>query len=433
MNLPKVLIIGQPFNNVKGGGITLTNLFKGWDKEKIAVACLPYLIDNNLNTDVCNTYYQLGNKEHKLIFPFNLVKHKYPSGLVKINEQKNLKLTTPKSRLRMKISMGYLYPFLKFIGLYHHMSKTKLSNEFCNWVNNYDPDIIYAQATSRDAILFCISVYNYLKKPLVFHMMDDWLKSDSSKGLFKKYWQKKIDNDFRILLNKTTLLMSISDYMSQEYKKRYGKDSVVFHNPIDIEFWKKYQKVDCELGDSPTLLYAGRTGLGINASLEIIARAVQFINEEHNISLIFRLQIAENPSWISNYSCVELNSFVPYNDLPIVFSEADFLILPYDFSLKSIKYVQYSMPTKAPEYMISGTPIIIFAPEVTAIVKYAKEYNWAKIVTVNNINDLSKAIMQLIQDKEERQKISQFAKITAEERHNSIKVTNDFRTLLCSL
>lgn len=32
MSLPKVLIVGQPFNNT-GGGITMTNLFKGWDPE----------------------------------------------------------------------------------------------------------------------------------------------------------------------------------------------------------------------------------------------------------------------------------------------------------------------------------------------------------------------------------------------------------------
>ena len=38
MNYPKVLIIGQYFHTESGGGITMTNLFKGWDKEKIASA-----------------------------------------------------------------------------------------------------------------------------------------------------------------------------------------------------------------------------------------------------------------------------------------------------------------------------------------------------------------------------------------------------------
>ena len=82
MIFPKVLIIGQPFNNDTGGGITLSNLFNGWDREKIAVACSGYLLLDNIDTEVCNTYYQLGHKEYKWIFPFNYLQRKYYSGLL---------------------------------------------------------------------------------------------------------------------------------------------------------------------------------------------------------------------------------------------------------------------------------------------------------------------------------------------------------------
>jgi len=434
MTLPKVLIIGQPFEKTTGGGITLTNLFKDWNRDKIAVACSGYLLNGNIDLAICNTYYQLGHKEHKFVFPFNLLKRKYPSGLVKFKESKIHDLTVPKTRrLRVKVIMNYFYPFLKYLGMDHCISKTKLSEDFCNWVKKYNPDIIYLQASSREEVLFYIAVQNYVKKPIIFHMMDDWPEMIGNIGLLKKFWYKKIDREFRILLDKATLLMSISDYMSHEYKKRYDKNFVVFHNPIDIEFWKKHQKIDYKLGDSPTILYGGKIGFGMTTSLEKIAKAIQSINKDRNVPIKFDMRIKENPSWINNYSCVEKKSFVSHIDLPKVFSEADFLILPFDFSWESIKYVQYSMPTKIPEYMISGTPIIIFAPEVTAVVKYAKEFKWAKLVTVNSVNELSKAIIQLIQDKEERQRIGQNAERIAEDRYNSIKVRNDFRTLISSL
>ena len=64
MPLPKTLIIGQPFNNDFGGGITQANLFGGWDKNKIAVVCTDHMF-NNLNTDICDTYYILGKEEYK--------------------------------------------------------------------------------------------------------------------------------------------------------------------------------------------------------------------------------------------------------------------------------------------------------------------------------------------------------------------------------
>lgn len=433
MALPKVLIIGQPFNNDTGGGITLSNLFNGWDRDKLAVACSGYLLLDNIDTEVCNTYYQLGHKEHKWRFPFNYLQRKYFSGLLKFDGNRIQNLTIAKSGLRIKIIMNFFYPFLEFIGLFHYIFKTELSADFCNWLNDFNPDVIYAQTATRDGILFCLAVNSYIKKPLIFHMMDDWPSTISDNGLFKKYWQKKIDHEFRILLDKASVLMSISDEMAREYKIRYNKNFITFQNTIDIEFWKKHQRNSYELSDSPTILYAGRIGLGIETSLELIAKAIRRVNEELKISVKFILQTQGKPKWINSYKNVVHNNFVSYNDLPKIFSETDFLLLPYDFSPKSIKYIRYSLPTKAPEYMISGTPIIIFAPEVTAIVKYAKKYELAKVITENNISVISEAIKQLIEKKELRQQIAQNAIKIAEKNHNSIDVTKHFKQVILSI
>lgn len=433
MTLPKVLIIGQSFNNDTGGGITLSNLFKGWDRDKLAVACSGYLLMDNIDTEVCNTYYQLGHKEHKWRFPFRLLQRKYSSGLIKFDEKRIQNLTVPVSKLRLKIVMDFFYPILKYIGLAHYINKTELSADFCNWLKILSPDVIYVQASSRDTILFCLSVHSYVKKPLIFHFMDDWPSTISDKGLFKKYWQKKIDLELKLLLDKASVLMSISDEMANEYKFRYNKNFITFHNPIDIEFWKKHQRNIYELSNSPTILYAGRIGLGIKTSLELIAKAIQQVNEELKISINFILQTQEKLVWINKYQCVNHQGFVSYDELPQVFSEADFLILPYDFSRKSIKYIQYSMPTKAPEYMASGTPIIIFAPEVTAIVKYAVKHDFAKVITEDSISEISGAIKQLIENKELRQQIAQNAIKIAEKNHNSINVTNQFKKTILSI
>lgn len=432
MSLPKVLILNQPFNNDTGGGITLTNLFGGWDRDKLAVACSGHFLKNNIDTEVCNTYYQLGNKELKWLFPFNYIQGKYSSGLLKFNEKRIQNMTIPKSKLRVKIIMNFFYPFLEYIGLFNFIYRTRLSKEFSGWLNDFKPDVIYAQAASRDQVLFCLSVHTFLKKPLVFHQMDDW-PSIINKGIFKRFWQKKIDREFRILLDRANVLMSISDFMAYEYKRRYGKTFITFHNPINIKFWEKHQRTDYELSDNPTILYAGRIGLGIETSLELIAQAIQHVNKELKISIKFLLQTHEKPLWVNNYINVIHKSFASYNDLPKIFSESDFLLLPYDFSLKSIQFIKYSMPTKAPEYMVSGTPIIIFAPEVTAIVKYAKKYSWAKVITENNFIEICVVIKQLIESKRLRKEIAQNAINVAQKNHNAINVTDHFKEIILSL
>jgi len=433
MTLPKVLIIGQPFNTNTGGGITISNLFNGWDREKLAVTCSAYLLLDNIDTAVCNTYYQLGNKEHKWRFPFNFLQRKYPSGLIKFDEKRIQDLTVAKSELRVKIIKKFFNPLLEYLGLFHYIIKTGLSEEICQWLKDFNPDIIYAQTATRDDILFCQAVHSCLKKPMIFHMMDDWPSTISSRGPFKNYWHKKIDYEFRELLDQTSVLMSISHEMAREYKIRYERDFITFHNTIDLDFWKQWQKRSYELSENPTILYAGRIGLSIESSLELIVRAIEKINEELKISIKVILQTKDKPVWAGSYKSVVYNSFVSYNDLPKVFSEADFLLLPYDFTPESIKYIRYSMPTKAPEYMVSGTPVIIFAPEDTAVVKYAREDEWAEVITENSADAITRSIKRLIQNKELRQRIARNAIRTAAQNHNSTDIRNKFKEVIISV
>ena len=432
MSLPKILIIGQPFNNDTGGGITLSNLFSGWDSDKLAVACSGYELSNSIDTTRCDTYYQLGHKENTWLFPFSLIKRKYPSGLVTFEkqEEKIQSVTVEKSNLRVKLITNVMNPFMEYTGLIHFVTKMHLSKEFRAWLDEYQPDILYTQASSLPDISFCIAVHDYLKKPTVFHMMDDWPMVISHKGPFKRYWYKRIDSELRQLLNRCTLLLSICDHMSDEYKRRYDRDFVPFHNPIQLDFWKQYQRTTYDLDDSPRILYAGRTGLGIDSSLITVATAVQEINKRLNLSAKLVLQTGEKPQWIDQYDCVEHKNFVPYEELPRVFAEADFMLLPYDFSPKSIKYIQYSMPTKASEFMASGTPIIAFAPEETAAVQYAQKHGWAKVVTENKVEVLTKAIQELIQSKAARQGIAENAKTLAEERHAAHIVSAEFQQMI---
>ncbi len=119
--------------------------------------------------------------------------------------------------------------------------------------------------------------------------------------------------------------------------------------------------------------------------------------------------------------------------MPKLFSESDFLILPYDFSGESIRFIQYSMPTKAPEYMMSGTPIIVFSPKEAAIVNYFKRYKCAEVVTENDHEILAASIKYLLQNKSAREVIGKNAKQIARDNYNSIKIIQKFREVICNL
>lgn len=432
---PRVLILNQPFVDNTGGGITLSNLFSRWKREKLAVACSGYLLTQDMDPSVCNNYYQLGSEERKWIFPFNLFGRKYYSGPININDRANNKnkIIVEKSKFRVKLILDYIFPVFDYIGVFHFQAKTKLSSSFCKWLDDFDPDVLYAQASSLENILFCLEIKKYTGKPLVFHMMDDWPSTIARRGFMKKYWTKKIINKLKELLDHTDVALSISDYMAQEYKRRYDKDFITFHNPINIEFWKSAQKNNYMLNDTPVLLYAGRVGLGIDKSLKTIAQAVDRVNQRLGLGMKFVIQAGLTPDWIKNYDCVVHRSFVSYQELPMVFSKADLLILPYDFSFKSISFIKYSMPTKASEYMASGTPILIYAPQDTALVQYAQRYDWAMVIGENNMNKLADKLEKLLTNENLRRRIGQKAKIISEKRHDANNVALNFQKIISSV
>jgi len=437
MSFPRVLIFGQPFNNFSGGGITLTNLFKGWPKDKIAVTYIGHGL-LNVTTDVCDTYYQLGKEEHKWKFPFNLMQRKFPSGLKSFEGKKEVPVNSIQEGLRYKVVNNFFYPFLRWIGVFHFSSTISISKRFKNWLLEFNPEILYLQIAVRNEIKFAEELINQLKIPSVIHLMDDWPSTISASGLFNKHWSAKIDKEFKELLNQVDLHLSISDAMSEEYKKRYNKKFVPFHNPIDIDLWSPYSKRNFTLDKKHVnLLYSGRIGdNGIAESVIEVASAIDFMND-NELSIKLHIQTPTKKgdilNLLKNFKCVILNPFADYSQIPAIFSNADILLLASDFSSYGVRYLRFSMPTKASEYMISGTPVMVYTPDIVAVSKFFSRNECGYCITKESKDEIINGIRYLINNEEYRKKISVNAVNLAKERFDAIKVRAEFQKLIINL
>ena len=437
MSFPRVLIFGQPFNNFSGGGITLTNLFKGWPKDKIAVTYIGHGL-LNVTTDVCDTYYQLGKEEHKWKFPFNLMQRKFPSGLKSFEGKKEVPVNSIQEGLRYKVVNNFFYPFLRWIGVFHFSSTISISKRFKNWLLEFNPEILYLQIAVRNEIKFAEELINQLKIPSVIHLMDDWPSTISASGLFNKHWSAKIDKEFKELLNQVDLHLSISDAMSEEYKKRYNKKFVPFHNPIDIDLWSPYSKRNFTIDKKHVnLLYSGRIGdNGIAESVIEVASAIDFMND-NELSIKLHIQTPTKKgdilNLLKNFKCVILNPFADYSQIPAIFSNADILLLASDFSSYGVRYLRFSMPTKASEYMISGTPVMVYTPDIVAVSKFFSRNECGYCITKESKDEIINGIRYLINNEEYRKKISFNAVNLAKERFDAIKVRAEFQKLIINL
>jgi glycosyltransferase involved in cell wall biosynthesis len=434
---PRILIFGQPFNNFSGGGITLSNLFKGWPKDKIAVTYIGHGLVN-VTTDICGTYYQLGNEEHKWKFPFNLIQRKFPSGIKSFAEKKEVPVNSAQKGLRYKLVNSYFYPFLRWMGFYHFTTTISISDRLKKWFSDYNPEIFYIQVAERDEIIFVKELISYLNVPAAVHVMDDWPSTISSKGLFKKYWSEKIDREFKSLLDIVDLHLSISDSMSDEYKKRYNKKFIPFHNPIDIKLWGPFTKKDFKVNEEyVNILYSGRIGdNGIAESIVEVASAIDSMNgSKANIKLHIQTPTRDKRilDQLQKCQCVVFNPFAEYKRIPEIFSNADILLLANDFNKQGIKYLRFSMPTKASEYMISGTPVMVYAPATAAVSQFFGRNECGYCITRRSMADIANGIRYLIENESYRQKISLNAIKLARDRFDAEKVRDEFQNLIINL
>jgi glycosyltransferase involved in cell wall biosynthesis len=438
MSFPKVLIFGQPFNDFSGGGITLTNLFKGWPKERIGVMYMGHGL-TNITTDVCNIYYQLGTSEHKWIFPFNLIQRKFPSGIKDENKTSNSFVSSSKGGIRFKLVNQFFYPLLRWIGLFHIVSRIIISENLKSWLSEFKPEILYLQASTREDISFSEALIKFLKIPSAIHVMDDWPLAITNTGLFRNFWRRKIHNEFSHLLNQIDLCLSISDAMSAEYLRRYDKKFIPFHNPIEIERWLPYTKKDLKINkEFIKILYSGRLGdNGISDSLLEFAEAVNTMNEKDNTSIKFHIQTptARAPvlAKLRQIGCVVINPFASYNQIPAIFSEADILLLANDFNKTGIDYLKLSMPTKASEYMISGTPVLVYTPGSAAVSMFFSSNDCGCCVNEQDRDIIITAVKCMVDNEEYRRSLSNNAIKLAKERFDARKVRNDFQSLLFNL
>ncbi len=430
---PKVLIIGQSFNKNTGGGITITNLFTGWPKDRIAVASNAN-ISCDLDSSVCEHYYQLSYNGKLHPFPINLFLPKIKDGSLIVKNNVNIKDDSGDIPITGKYKKIYfiLSALLKLSGLYNVLYKIKITQDFRDWITAFDPDIIYSQLSTLELIRLVKDLHIQFHKPLALHIMDDWPHAIHKPEFFFARWDKYVDREFRKILERSSVLMSICDSMSDEYKIRYQKEFVPFHNPIEINNWLPYSKTDWNIKDKFTILYAGRIGRGIKKSIIDISKAVINFSKK-NDNIVFEI-LTNNFSEIENL--IKLNDHVKwlkpidYKELPHKFSSVDLLILPEDFDSSSIEFLKYSIQTKVPEYMISGTPILVYADTRTALAKYAIKEGWAYLVSENNEELLTRALEELYSNLPLRKSLAERAKKVAIQNEDANIIRENFRKKL---
>jgi glycosyltransferase involved in cell wall biosynthesis len=114
------------------------------------------------------------------------------------------------------------------------------------------------------------------------------------------------------------------------------------------------------------------------------------------------------------------------SSVPRLLADADLLLLPYNFDARSARYIRLSLPTKAPAYMISGTPVLVYAPADAATARYAADEGWGYVVSEPGQGAVTSALARLMDDASLRERLARRAQAVAVARHDAERVRREF-------
>ncbi len=416
---PKVLIIGECFRASGGPGITLESLFEDWPSDKIAdVHGYPDRSDR-----ITNNHYYLSDRDARWLWQSHSSqtssKHVHNSKVFANSSVINHIENKNDYSLHRRISNQIIPAFC--------LGRGVISNELGKWLSDFSPEVIYAQPSVTTLSLIKV-IHSYLRIPLIIHIMDDWPSQINTNGAllgcYAKSWARK---QLKYLLNESTVRLGICEEMALAYQKRYNMEFGHYQHLIEYERWSEPKPDISVIGEPVKILYAGRIGNAVSSSIVSIGAAVDQLREEMNIEfdiVTANLDVAEHYA-LKKY--IWGKGYIPHDQMKDFLKKYDILCIPLDHDDASIRFAKLSMPTKVPEYLACGVPILVFAPEETALAKYARKDRWAEVVDTNSIHLLKSSIRKLATDRIYRKELVNTARDICLTNHSSERQLTYFR------
>jgi glycosyltransferase involved in cell wall biosynthesis len=191
----------------------------------------------------------------------------------------------------------------------------------------------------------------------------------------------------------------VSDYMVEEYEKRYGKRGEVLF-PIgvdDLKLLDQLSNIAKEPSPGLNIGYAGSLWNDYADNLIALAHALAPIGGRVVAYANRDLKFLRSRGLTTDN--VEVNSFIPVRELLVALKQrCDVLYLPMDFNEIHRPNISIAFPSKTGDYAALGLPILVHAPAYASIVRWAESNNekqFAEIVTSLDSKSISAALQAL--------------------------------------
>ncbi|XAL98214.1 hypothetical protein OT109_11455 [Phycisphaeraceae bacterium D3-23] len=432
---PRVLFITPcAFNGVTGGGVTFSNLFRGWPKDRLACVTTDTV---PVSFEVCERYFTLGTAERRRGWPWSWVAPVREAGGEVLRQG-------PPSALMPQRRGSAAQRFAKrLLGTAGPPERGVLSDRLRKWIEAFRPDVVYTILGDCVMIDLVEQVAEASNLPVVLHCMDDGVTQPTRTGLYGKRFNEGYRAGFGRLVDRADDRLAICDAMAQAYAQRYGQPFAAFHNAVDFQaIAERHQRADALRNDPPRLLYAGSiyTAAQDRSLLDCCAAVARLnasgtpvelhVHAARSLFGAYAEQVEQHAGCMFHDALDDDRAFFE------AITSADLLLLPANFDDASARFIGLSMPTKVPAYLASGTPTLVYGPRTVAQVAAALDDGWGLVVDQRTPPDastggpLDDAIARLLGDGALREQLAVEAAALAAEHHDAAVVRRRFRDTL---
>jgi glycosyltransferase involved in cell wall biosynthesis len=411
MDFPRVLVMSRiKFNQQGGAGAVMGSLFRGWPPNAIAQIHTEQFTE--ADTSICANYLRL---------PGSAIQRP---------------LLRPRAMASLiKASLYFAVGRRATLGYWVHMK------DVLDWARQFSPDVIYTVPIA-DRPFFYFRLPQRLARilgiPYVVHMWDDWparYEYENRRGLMNRlFWRPLLRRSLQSLLDDATVNIGISEEMCEAYRERYRRLFVPFHSCIDVSEWARVEKSYHKSGEF-RIVHVGSVSerKNLDALIDIRDAVLSLKQNGYPIRFVLYSSPLHREYIQERLDCppgVVYGGYVDRDRFPQELGEADLLVLAVNFDRRAQVYLRYSFQAKVPEYMASGTPVLVYGPSTSIHARHAVRDGWGLTVDQAGKERVKEAITALMEDSGLRAKLGQRARELAFRNHDATVVRQRFRQLM---
>ena len=414
----KVLLISHnPFSTYQSMGKTFVSLFSEFEKAQL---CQLYIYPSYPDVDAVDSCYRITDREAiKSIIPCFCV------GQEVAVRQYNGDMIEDKADAKIYAKSSNHQPLKRLIRDAVWKMSHWYNRKLREWLEKEAPTCIFlAPGYAKFIYDIALKISKERNIPVITYICDDYYFLEKPKSMLGRLELRSLQKKTRQIFEHTSRLVTISEEIKNQYTNEFGVKGEVIMTGSAFEPCDNVLQKD----EIKTFSYFGNIGLNRERPLSHIGRILDEINTEqgtdYHLDIYTRAEDEAVKSAFGDIKSIRLCGFLTGEEFEKHFFGADCLVHVEDFSKESIDLIKGSVSTKIADSLSASIPLLAYGPSGVASIEHLKRNECAFVCTQHN--ELKAVVTTLIQDKNERQRITENATDTARKYHrsgtNSIKL-----------